>query len=529
MESKLEPEAIAAPIVMFSKPKVLPDTYSQIIKSFKKTIPDTEMKENGSLDDFHNLIMNDHRALLVYYVSDREELAAILNYMHHLSQAMRERRAAIVIYSKVSSDKVDEILRRAGCADVLRYSDSAKAFLFKLRRYLIGIRPILNQTEALDVIEIKKNTSDKVLEHADSKSQSSRKTSKSLEIATSNHLTSPFDYWLIRKFPYINRYKGQWMVELIGPSPTVGKWRLTNTFDQQFPNEDLVWEWHIRETANGQFKPFNPSPSTWVFIGKKPEYSWVVNRWAFIGVAPGLYLLQDGKIKERRFYENDEGAIDIATNSPQGILWTSALNETFNPEYYLQLEKAESGGFEITLDPPANIPWFDKVDSKSIDPKSWNTHNLNQEDESEWNTDLSESEKTSAPKNNADLQAQVDLDIPLGANAMRDCGITAMMNGEEVELISYSENQPIIIIGTSAKLKITDQVEIRILSENLTEDLNFNIQGTVGQLETDSSGRLVANVALRPDSHLKIAKIRAVIERRQAEIFEFFKRAKGLG
>jgi hypothetical protein len=529
MESQTEAAANPAPVVMFSTPKVLPDTYSQIIKNLKKTIPDAEMRENGSLDDFHNLIMNEHRALLVYYVSDRDELAAILNFIPHLNEAMRERRAAIVIYSKVSSDKVDEILRRAGCVDVLRYSDSAKAFLFKLRRYLIGIRPVVSQTEELEIIEIKKSSIDKTLDKADAKNQSSRKTSKSLEIATSHHLRSPFDYWLIRKFPYINRYKGQWMVELIGPSLTVGKWRLTNEYDPIFPNEDMIWEWHIREAPAGQFKQFNPSPAKWVFIGKKPEYSWVVNRWAFIGMSPGLYLLQDGKIIETRFNENNEGALDIAVNSPQAIKWTGAIHETFNPDYFLQLEKADAGGFEIKLDPPANIPWFDKVDSKSIDPKSSNTHDLNQEDGPEWNTDLSESEQKSAPKDNADLQTQIDLDIPLGANAMRDCGITAMMNGEEVELISYSENQPIIIIGTSAKLKITDQVEIRIQSENLTEDLNFNIQGTVGQIETDPLGRMVANVALRPDSHRKIAKIRAVVERRQAEVFEFFKRAKGIG
>jgi hypothetical protein len=112
---------------------------------------------------------------------------------------------------------------------------------------------------------------------------------------------------------------------------------------------------------------------------------------------------------------------------------------------------------------------------------------------------------------------------------MKDCGIHASFRGEEVELMSYSENQPIILIGTQISVLLKDLVEIAISSDNMSEEMNFKLEGLVTSIDTDEQGRYIITVNLKEESHRKIAQIRSAIEKRQNEIFTFFKRTKGIG
>jgi len=95
--------------------------------------------------------------------------------------------------------------------------------------------------------------------------------------------------------------------------------------------------------------------------------------------------------------------------------------------------------------------------------------------------------------------------------------------------MSYSENQPIILVGTKIKVALKDHVEISISSENLSEEMSFNLNGYVTGIEEDHQGRYLITVILKEESHKKISRIRIAIEKRQQEIFEFFKRTKGIG
>jgi hypothetical protein len=518
------------PVVMFSKSKNLPDSYPQIIKSFGSVIKDARIEEASSLDVFFELVKAGNPAVLIYHVADREELMSILNFLPTVRQSLKERRAVVSIFAKITSEKVEETLMKSGCTEILRYDLSSKAFLYKLKRYLLFLKMDrageVEEVEVKGQAKVKEGAPDSFLEK---KHEEKKPVGRHGQTVLIEPLKSKFDYWLIRKVPYVHRYKGQWMVELIGPSPAAGKWRLSTRHKALFPAEDQVWEWGLRDNPGKFGETFNAAPAAWVFTGKKPEYNWVLNRWAFLSTSPGMYLVENEKIIETRFFEDDQGLLEIAKNSPQSDGVFEGLRATFDQDYFLELEKLDTNGIIGTIEAPPNVPWADKQDAKKIPPAAWKNHDLTKDEGPDWNDQQGPEDEEINKGPNPDGES-TELDIPLGADAMRDCGVRAMMNGEDVELMSYSETQPIITIGTSIKIKIKDEIDIQIESDNMKyEDLNFTLKGIVSGVEVDDQERIIATVVLKTESHKKIGKIKFAVEKRQAEIFEFFKRAKGTG
>jgi hypothetical protein len=321
------------------------------------------------------------------------------------------------------------------------------------------------------------------------------------------------------------------MAELIGPSPAAGRWKLASGLNSLFPNEEMVWEWGPREPVGKFCDFFNVKPLRWIFIGQKPEYNWIINRWAFISNNPGFHLVKDEKIIATRFFETDEGEFHIAENSKQSKEQFQTLKDTYDQTYYIELEKIERGDLNYQLEPPANIPWSDRLNSRDIEGDAWKKHDLEKEEGPEWNTrgNRPHPEFDYGSKDPNSAGSIDDLKIPLGASAMRDCGLKATLFGSEIDLMSYSEEYPIIQIGCETELHERDQIEIQMESENMKEELTFTLTGLIKTVEKEPEGRTIATISLNVDSHKKIHKIRAAIEQRQAEILQFFKFAKGVG
>ena len=110
---------------------------------------------------------------------------------------------------------------------------------------------------------------------------------------------------------------------------------------------------------------------------------------------------------------------------------------------------------------------------------------------------------------------------------MKDCGIRATVDGEEVDLVSYSEDEPIVIVGMLGDFKENSEISIEVHSDNLKRGLEFKLNGKVVKVEKSPEGHSLVTVRLNTDSYQRIFLIRDAIQARQQEIFEFFKQAKG--
>jgi hypothetical protein len=120
------------------------------------------------------------------------------------------------------------------------------------------------------------------------------------------------------------------------------------------------------------------------------------------------------------------------------------------------------------------------------------------------------------------------MQIPLGAEALRACGIGAKLRGEEIELLSYSEESPNLQIGGPSELRINDPVTLDVSSENLGINREFKLVGVIVAVDRDESGRSVFTIALHSESHQKLGGIREAVEKRQEQVLQFFKKAQGI-
>ncbi|MDB9786899.1 hypothetical protein OAB57_02235 [Bacteriovoracaceae bacterium] len=116
------------------------------------------------------------------------------------------------------------------------------------------------------------------------------------------------DCWVSFKNPPAKLYNGSWLIPMLGPSPKIGKWvKMKGT------SSDLeVYKWKERHVS---FVEYIPNFGTWVFFGRKPEYSKGI--WTFVSSAPQMSFY-DEKIKDftfNRFIIKEENALDFAQNS----------------------------------------------------------------------------------------------------------------------------------------------------------------------------------------------------------------------
>ncbi len=515
--------------VLFSHSNNLPDIHERCVKMFPSTFTDSDLITSAPLTEFSTLIDKKVPTILIHHISSAEDLQSILGFLPKIQNEIRNRTVIVAILSKVITPKVETTLRRAGCIEVLPYEIPQKAFFHKLKRYLATLKdPLTLGADAKSdgqkvyhhTIAYKDNPELKETNEEYSEAQKKYNGEPLLnvnpDILLTEALNTHHDFWLFRKITHIKRYKGMWLIELIGPSPAAGKWVETKEHTALLDTEEQVWSWTKRENSDLS-NTFKTEPSQWLFTGKRPEYDWAINRWSFVADSPSLLLMTDEMIEAARFMENDDGILEIAENSRAGKKWFKKIKETYAREYR---EKDDQGE-------PSGTPRCDHLDSNKIPTAAWNKHDLTKDEGPEWDEETADPESLESPIPENEFDHEIN--VPLGASAMKDCGIHASFRGEEVELMSYSENQPIILIGTQISVLLKDLVEITISSDNMSEEMNFKLEGFVTSIDTDEQGRYIITVNLKEESHRKIAQIRSAIEKRQNEIFTFFKRTKGIG
>ncbi|MBU6153620.1 MAG: hypothetical protein KGP28_04895 [Bdellovibrionales bacterium] len=503
---------------MFSKAQSYPESHSRVVKYTQSLQDDIDCVTNVSKEDFLAAISTGKKVIFLYHISSPEELVTLHEVLPTIRNAIREKNTIVAVFSKIVSQKIDDLLIRAGCTEVIPYQVSEKAFTIKFSRYLANLKRDRSDTSDYEIIENKPEKTSGQLEGRNS-DQESPMLLRPLSVKQ--------DYWLLRKTPYIHKYKNQWMIEIIGPSPAAGRWRLTQNYDNLFPSADSVWAWGPREPPGTFGKTFDITPLTWVFVGKKPEFNWTIHRWAFVGLEPGLHLVLDGKIIASRFATSSSNQILAAENSNEAKDRFKQILETFEQDYYYKLEQMDRGAISLSLSNPPNLPWFDKQDSKKIPPNAWNTHDLTKEEGKEWGA-LDGEFDDEAPTS-GDRAGHLELEIPLGANAMKECGIHSTINGIDVELLNYSDNEPVVQIAIQTNYRVGSTIEIHVESENLKDRFSFKLEGVVTKADFTEEKKFLTLVKLNPDSYRKIFRIRESIKRRQDEILEFFRRAKGNG
>jgi hypothetical protein len=457
------------------------------------TVENVDIRAKISMDDILFQIKSGNKCLLVLTVAERNDLALIANGLFSIKKEIRDRKVMAVVFMKFASDKVEDLLQRSGCSETLRFDVSAKAFTYKVRRFL----KLLEQEEAVESItEL----------HGGGKSDGdggksvggSGRNSNLFQVIPTEAWQGKDDFWLFRKKIYAKKYQGKWLIEIIGPSPSAGSWTKL---------EGDRWQW----SARPGFDFFDPTPGVWEFTGKEPQYSWVINRWGFVSENPSLTLLQGGKLMYSRFHLRDANTLEVPNNSDFARSIFQQIKDTYDKDYHYRDEKKNLSDLQGTIPLDAEIPWADKTNSKDLSASDWNIHDLTTEPTREYG----EGEIT---------------DFLMGAEAMQDCGLTGKIKNYDVELLEYNEAQATITVGVDGGLvEYKEMLEVTVIAENLGLPQGIKLKGVVSSVEADpESTKSVAVVLMLQSSKEEFRKIRDAVDKRQREIFAFFKKTKGL-
>ena len=461
-----------------------------------QAIENLEFNASLSMDDILFQVKSGQKCVMILTISDRTDLATVANGLFSIKKEIKERKVIAIVFMKFTSDKVEDLLSKSGCNEILKFDLNAKAFIYKLRRHL----KFLEQEDRLDDIDIsvlgeKSGTAD------------SGKTLNSVSRATSTtgfqvELTDAWggvdDFWLFRKKVYAKKYQNYWLIEIIGPSPSAGSW--------ESRGGDL-WQW----TARPGFDFFDTTPGSWEFKGKEPQYDWVINRWAFVSETPHLNLVKMGKVIYSRFHLRDSTTLEIPNNSEFARSIFQKIKDTYDKDYTVTGEKKSYAALEGVFGPNAEIPWADKTNSKDLSASDWNIHDTRVELSRDW-TKYEPS------------------DFLMGVEAMRDCGLKGTIKNYEIELLEYDEANATVSVGLdSALVEYKEVVDVTVKSDNLDLPVGLVLRGIVTSMEPqDDIGNTVVVVLMLQNSKDQFRQIRDAVAKRQSEVFSFFKKAKGV-
>lgn len=161
-------------------------------------------------------------------------------------------------------------------------------------------------------------------------------------VSISDPLEIPSNSWLLRDPKDARRVRDQWIVDLIGPGPSAGRWVKKEGQPDISPlltsmNEELFWEWIPRMPGQN---PFTEPNSTWSFYGKRPYFSDF--HWIFVSSKPQLTYLKNGESIADYFKLDPSGVLRIADNSKIALKKWNAIQASILSDYRIPISKIDT-------------------------------------------------------------------------------------------------------------------------------------------------------------------------------------------
>lgn len=264
--------------------------------------------------------------LLLVSVETKEDLI-------QLSQLVKEaKKLSNLAYKFVVFTQPDHQFEKAfaklGLMDFISPNITTKSLRYKLDFW---IRSLKIQQKSLDQIEKSKTKSSQEAQAAGA-SKSLQKVLTWLEpMRTSD------DTWLLKSETDCRYIMSRWLVQLMGPSPYVGRWQETE--------EKGCWEFKFKSESNS----FTSKEGRWFFRGtQKPEFIWKENLWLIASEAYDLFYT-DGRTKESRIVLRSQH-LQICRNSAAAKAKEESLIESFDSELICAVEEQDDSKKSFDLD-----------------------------------------------------------------------------------------------------------------------------------------------------------------------------------
>ena len=428
-----------------------------------------QLLSSENFNDHHAAIQSAGKALLILVLTKKEDLIGVLSLLAKFQTQIKVGLIRVFVFNLTDNSKVQGLLKTKGCRDFLEYSMTSKALLFKIHQTIQIVDKIVPGFLPSTI----KNTP--LVANASGEPTKLIRWTEPVIVQS--------DCWLLKSARDARNVQGMWLIEMLGPGPSAGSWTASPTGDGS------TWDWIPKDPRND---PFIIEQGQWTFQGRQPEFNWKINRWQFVGAAPSLRFFYERRSYADRFAVDAELNLNFAKNSKHAHARLPLILAGLTPEVRVSPEKQEQTPVVL-------------VEERSRASNDY-LHDL--VPEYEW-------------AQGAEAFKSLDLNVKM-KTLQQTVG-----DWSHVELLENSARE-ILISAPRGSLKQGQDVSFQFTAQDGPRTVYFVVSGMVRSTEIFDHQSMFVSIEFETESQSQLKDVAALVEKRQVEVLEFLKQAKGI-
>ncbi len=265
--------------------------------------------------------------ILFFKVQNKVDLQNAVGILKTQKNLIKKGLLKPACITAIKNKKVEQVLAKYGCVDLLEPDTKAKTLSFKLDFWSKPILAHLEKVSREEELKVKK----KEIEEA-------KKPKELLNKVPALDLAS--DFWILKSDTDCKKVLKRYLVRLVGPSSFIGSWV---ELKARPGDKQPTWKWVLKDTENTDFIK---DEGTWYFYGAKPEFDWKLKKWSFSSELPHLYFYtKDQKVFSR--FKIESNVIDFAKNSEFALTREELIAETCDTKYNFEGEESKTESDDV--------------------------------------------------------------------------------------------------------------------------------------------------------------------------------------
>ncbi|MBT4792651.1 MAG: hypothetical protein HON90_13845, partial [Halobacteriovoraceae bacterium] len=235
--------------------------------------------------------------IFFFKINNKVDLQSAVSVLKALKKPIKKGLIKPACLIGIKNKKVENILAKYGCMNLLEPDSKPKTVSFKLDFWSRSIIDLIKKQELDEELKLKRHDNNK---NVKTKSKEDFKFIKPLELQS--------DFWLVKHKNDCKKILRRWLLVILGPSPAVGNWV---ELEAQPGDKLPTWKYVVKDSEE---KKYIADEGAWFFYGSKPEFDWKINRWNFSSDLPHLYFYtREGTVFSR--FKYIEGQVEVCENS----------------------------------------------------------------------------------------------------------------------------------------------------------------------------------------------------------------------
>ncbi len=237
-----------------------------------------EVRELGKPGEILAEIERVGKGLIIFEINTRDNLAEVLDLLIRSAARIKNNTVRIFGFQRAGGMDVEKILMKKGCSEILMPSLNLRAVKHKIDRFGLLVEQAYEKEKQNRAYVADQQKVGSVREAAARPTELRRP-----DLVWAEPVPTESDCWLILKRQDIRFIRGMWLLDVMGPPPSEGKWIELEG--------GKGWKWTPTKTPYALM----PQVGDWIMVGKKPEFSWRSYLWQFVSEAPEMGFFVDQK------------------------------------------------------------------------------------------------------------------------------------------------------------------------------------------------------------------------------------------